>query len=394
MKLSIFSNYLNAHMLPLCLELDAMDDVDFAFIALEDHPGNVGRASLNESSYPFLIRGYEESGLEQAAERAVGDDIAVFGHMGEHEDLVKKRMRLGLPTFRSAERLLKRGLVWRFAPPKAWRTHGRFVCYRNQPYYILCVGAYTAYDLSLSGFPRDKLLKWGYFPEPGEVRDAACGPDGPERDPMALLWAARMVDWKGPLETLDAFAQVVRAHPEAHLTMAGDGPEMPRVRQTVAELGLEGSVSLPGFLSPAKLARRMLECGTFLFTSNRKEGWGTALGEAMALGCPVLANVNAGSSPYLVQHCENGLLYDGGVAGLAAGALELMESRELATRLGRCARETMETTWSPRNAAASLVACARAVAAGEPLPAFTGPCETAPILEEGWFAGHRRTTFF
>jgi glycosyltransferase involved in cell wall biosynthesis len=44
----------------------------------------------------------------------------------------------------------------------------------------------------------------------------------------------------------------------------------------------------------------------FIFTSDRNEGWGAVLNEAMGSGCAVVAADLIGSVPYLIEHKKMG----------------------------------------------------------------------------------------
>ena len=54
---------------------------------------------------------------------------------------------------------------------------------------------------------------------------------------------------------VDAFALVHREHPEATLTVAGDGPLEGALRAQVSRLGLDEAVSLPGHVDAGELLR-------------------------------------------------------------------------------------------------------------------------------------------
>ena len=384
MRLTLFSNYLNEHQLPLCLAFRNMSDVDFTFVARKDRKGNTGRTNLNDS-YDFVIRAYEsETSRSEALLRACEDDVVIFGHMAEDEDFVRVRMEKGLLTFRSAERLLKRGLLWRLAPPKAWRTYRQFTRYYSKPFYALCASSYLAYDLELAGFPLEKCLSWGYFPPlPADGEVKALHDEGDRA--IRLLWAARMVDWKQPCSALVAAHRLQRAGIAFRLQMVGDGDERRSIERGIARYGLEGQVEMLGTLPRERLTSLMQESDIFLFTSNRKEGWGAALGEAMACGCAVVANADAGSSPYLVDHGRNGLLYDGSQQGLDRALETLCRDIEMRERFKDAARQTMLGTWNAKQAASNLMEVIHALQQGLPNPIGSGPASPAPLFRDGWF---------
>lgn len=178
LTISFFSNFFNAHQLPVALELLENPEVDYAFVAMRDSEGIAGRASLNRE-YPFVIEQYSDAtAASKAMEHALGDDIVVFGDMAGDESYVRARAKTGKPFFRYSERLLKRGDWWAYVPPKRWRTYDRFGRYRKSNMYVLCASGYTAGDLAKFGFPVERCLKWGYFPQVNSSPVEARRPPG------------------------------------------------------------------------------------------------------------------------------------------------------------------------------------------------------------------------
>ena len=73
----------------------------------------------------------------------------------------------------------------------------------------------------------------------------------PTRGPgLRILSLARLSPEKRLSALVDGFAELHRSHPEAHLTLAGTGPEEAALRAQVARLGLADTVTLPGFVDP------------------------------------------------------------------------------------------------------------------------------------------------
>jgi len=64
-------------------------------------------------------------------------------------------------------------------------------------------------------------------------------------------------------------------------------------------------VSLLGNLPNEEVLQMMRESHIFIFTSDRGEGWGVVLSEAMANGCTVVASNKIGAAPFLVKHKKN-----------------------------------------------------------------------------------------
>ena len=373
MRVTFFSNYLNAHVLPLCEELRGTPGVELAFVALAAKAGNVGRENLNETT-PWVVRAYEGGEQEALAVELVQDsDVVVFGHMSGREGYVETRVATGALTFRSAERILKRGDAIRFLPPKMKRTHEWFGRYaRCSNFHMLCVGGHAARDLSKSGFPLEKCRQWGYFTEVPEVLERSYAG---EDEPLSLLWAGRMLDWKRPVDALRIVADLVDSGSPVRLRMAGDGDEMERVRAAIADWGLQDSVELLGLVEAERVHELMCTSDALLNTSARKEGWGAAVSEAMARGCIVISNDQAGAPATLVREGQNGFLYPDGRLDAAESCVAwLAADRARVRAVGEAARETMTSTWNARVAARNLLQLSEALLAGEEPPELEGPC--------------------
>ena len=351
MRITFFSNFLNAHQLPLAKEFDAMDDVDYTFVSLLATGGIVGRVSLDDD-HAFVVKEYQDGAHAALAMRhAVEDDIVVFGDMAGKEQYVRARAKMGKPFFRYAERLLKRGDWWRFVPPKVYRTWNRFGRYKKDEMRVLCASAYTARDLGLFGFPVSKCLKWGYFPQVQATDDV---PDSKTPLPRykALCSAQRLIPWKRVDLQIHALQRVLSAGVNVKLSIAGDGPERDRLEALACELGVADNVEFLGELSHGDTLALMRESGVFLATSDRNEGWGATVNEAMSMGCCVVASEEMGSVPYLIKDGENGFVFTGSdVEGLACRVIGVLNDGELARRVGAAAEETTNGPWCAREAA-------------------------------------------
>jgi glycosyltransferase involved in cell wall biosynthesis len=117
-----------------------------------------------------------------------------------------------------------------------------------------------------------------------EVPDLT-GPRDP--DPTVVV-VSRLV----PHKRIDLLlGQVAAAAPKVRnlrVEIVGDGPELPRLRNLVVDLGLQRTVALHGFLPNHE--RDALLSRAWLTTSTSKaEGWGCSIIEAAAWGVPCLA---------------------------------------------------------------------------------------------------------
>jgi glycosyltransferase involved in cell wall biosynthesis len=135
--------------------------------------------------------------------------------------------------------------------------------------------------------------------------------------PLRLLSLGRIEDAaKGVLWLPGIMAGV--AGQDARLTVAGDGPDLARLRERCAHLGER--VRFLGRVAPAEVPRVMARHDVLLLPS-RYEGFGQTLVEAMAAGCVPVASRIRGVTDVTIEDGESGLLFPVGDVGAAAAAI-------------------------------------------------------------------------
>ena len=353
LSITFFSNFLNNHQLPLALELSSMAGVDYHFVSLLDTAGTIGRPTLDKE-YDFVIREYKgEREKSLAVRHVMQDDVVVFGDMAGKEKYVKIRMKTGKLMFRYAERLLKRGDWLRHVPLKKYRTYDQFVRYMDSPLYVLCASAFTGPDLELFGFPLSRCFRWGYFPKVAASRPS-CRFHA--EDGLTLLSAQRLIGWKRVDLQIELAAKLKRSHRKFKLRVAGAGDERRRLLELASVLNVEDCVEFIGELDSDMVGNEMSRSDIFLATSNRKEGWGATVNEAMSAGCCVVASDEMGCSPFLITQDKDGLLFESGnLDSLYSTVNPLFDDVKAVARIGERAAVKINTIWCARVAAARFV---------------------------------------
>jgi len=139
---------------------------------------------------------------------------------------------------------------------------------------------------------------------------------------------------------IPAFAPVAAAHPEWELKLCGRGRDTQKLRDLVAEHGLEGRVILEGPTDdvPGEMAQASIYA-----LSSRYEGFPLVLIEAMSKGMACVAFDCPTGPADIVEDHRNGLLVPArDVEGLTAALMEMVSDEELRRRCGEAAVATAE----------------------------------------------------
>ncbi|MDD6643467.1 MAG: glycosyltransferase [Firmicutes bacterium] len=378
------SNCYTIHQIDLSEALYRQCEGKYTFIETVLGENQDNRYGLSTENVPFLKQYFDPAQKAECDLLLQTADVVLIG--SAPDALIRSRLRENKLTFRYSERLFKEKLTLRTYPhamASVWLHHGR---YRFRPLYMLCASAFTAADCRRFGNYRNRTYQWGYFPK------TICYPSVnsllEQKEQNKLLWCGRLIDWKHPEAAL-VVARYLKDHGcSFSMDMIGEGVMRSFLQEQIAHLGLTAEVRLLGAIPPQKVREEMERASVFLFTSDRGEGWGAVLNEAMNSGCAVVASHAIGSVPFLLEDGRNGRIYrDGDLEELCAKTHSLLQQPEERERLGRAAYETIQTQWNAEAAAKRFLALAEAILRGEKKPQLfaDGPCSRAEILKDAWY---------
>ena len=237
-----------------------------------------------------------------------------------------------------------RGAVW----PLLRRVH-------NLAQVNLCPSRHTREELEAHGIRNVGIWRGGvdtelFHPSRRSMEMRARLSDN-EVDAPLCLCASRLA----PEKSIDTLRNLVEALPETRLAIVGDGPARADLERHFAGL----PVVFTGFLRGEDLAAAFASADVFLMPS-QTETLGFVVLEAMASARPVVA-ARAGGIPDLIDHGENGLLYDPEDPQSLVSAVETLlsepsvahfygeQARKSADR-SSWAKETRELVWVYRRA--------------------------------------------
>ena len=149
---------------------------------------------------------------------------------------------------------------------------------------------------------------------------------------------------KGHDVLIRAFAEVKRKHPEASMTIIGEGGKRKEYESLIASLGLDDHVHLTGWLSQEKVKEELDTASVFVFPS-RSEGFGIALLEAMASGLPIIAS-RVGGIPEVVAGTDALLVPPDDPAVLASVLSDKLSDKTWQKKSRRSSRQrAQEFSW-------------------------------------------------
>ena len=343
------SNFLNHYQLALGKALNK-EFKSYKFVAWDKLPkerAKLGFYDLNDNE--FVIKAYEDKEL---ARKTIIDADVVLGGYYLYENHMCERIKKGKLTLYSSERLFKTkniiGMILRYV--KYWTKYHKL--YNNIP--LLCVSAYAADDYNrIFNLFNNRTYKWGYFSEVKKYDDIDKLIN--EKKDNSIIWTGRLIKWKHPEYVIEVAKILKKKRYDFSIEIIGTGPLERKLKSLIIENKLDNNVFMLGSMNPKEVRKKMEESQVYLFTSDRGEGWGVVLNEAMNSACACVASYSAGSTPYLIKDNENGLVYkSNNVDDLIRKTELLLNNIELQKSICRKAYETMTNEWSPEVAAKRL----------------------------------------
>lgn len=383
MRIVFVSNKLTPHQIPIC---DAFynSNCDFSFIETMDEKVVEIGWMADATKYSYVIPFSGEKEWKNRIINLVEDaDVVIIG--SADDSFIISRLKLNKLTFKYSERWYKNGLniknIGR-AFIGSWLHHGRFQKY---PLYMLCASAYTPCDCMKFQNYKNRLFKWGYFPETRKYEVNALLKLKRDNPIPLIVWAGRLLEWKHPEISVYLASKLKQKGYRFQLTIIGKGEMEETLNKMILALNLEDCVTMMGQKSPEEVREYMEKAHIFLFTSDYREGWGAVLNESMNSGCAVVANHAIGAVPFLISNGENGYVYENNnMEELYQKVAFLLENSERREHVGINAYKTMIETWNAENAAKRFVQLAEKLLAAERVDQLyqDGPCSTADVIQQ------------
>ncbi|MBV5330058.1 MAG: glycosyltransferase family 4 protein, partial [Chlorobium sp.] len=162
-----------------------------------------------------------------------------------------------------------------------------------------------------------------------------------------IFYAGMISKRKNILGLLQVFKLVHDRCPMARLLIAGPASDPNYVAQCeayISENKLTDAVSFLGSLSPSEI-KNILEISACLVLLSFQETAPLIIGEAMAVGVPVVAS-NIGGIPYMIENSITGYVVPpNDIVQTADRLLDIYENKELARSMGEKAQQSAQARY-------------------------------------------------
>jgi colanic acid/amylovoran biosynthesis glycosyltransferase len=161
----------------------------------------------------------------------------------------------------------------------------------------------------------------------------------------------RFVDKKAPYLTILSFNLLLQEYQDAKLIMAGDGELLGVCKSIVKAFKIEDKVFFTGILNLDQTIEYMQSSLAYIqhsitAESGDSEGTPLAILEAQAARLPVISTYHAGIPDVVIDKTSGFLVEENDICGMKDAMLNILNDRELASRLGQKGRETVKENFT------------------------------------------------
>lgn len=186
-------------------------------------------------------------------------------------------------------------------PLTGWlkRARGRLLAARwtKRFDFVLAVGGVGCEFFERIGFPKDKIVAFGYYlplPPLADVRRVRRS-----GDLVHILSAGQLVRRKGVDLLIEACATLPKVG--WRVDIYGSGPERQRLEWLAASLGVSNSIVFHGTATNPEVQEALAEADCVVVPS-RFDGWGALVSESLGVGTPVICTAACGVASVIADN--------------------------------------------------------------------------------------------
>lgn len=244
--------------------------------------------------------------------------------------------------------------------PFSFTMHGPAIFYEPKHWRIDEKIAQARFVSCISHFCRAQGMMFADQNHWAKLKIVHCGVD-PEKYGQTphrtfgkhLVFVGRLDAIKGVPLLLDALSALRKDHPDARLSIVGDGPHREQLEQQAERLGLGDMVAFLGYRSQDAVADLLAEADMLVLPSFA-EGVPVVLMEAMAARLPVIASQVAGVGELVEDGVSGHLIPAGDMQSLIARMDHLLSHPDVCAKMGEAGRAKVVRDFDIRKEAAWL----------------------------------------
>ncbi|MBF0443000.1 MAG: glycosyltransferase family 4 protein [Oligoflexales bacterium] len=162
-----------------------------------------------------------------------------------------------------------------------------------------------------------------------------------------FLILARMIKGKGHIELIESMKMLVEKHPEAHLTIAGNGECFEEINNLVAKYALQSSITIMGHVALEQVPDLMTRMDVITLPSYMHgETFPISLLEAGGMGLAAIGSRWFGIPDIIVDGKTGIIVEPRDVESLYRAMLRMVENRMETFEMGQCALKRSRNEFS------------------------------------------------
>jgi len=189
--------------------------------------------------------------------------------------------------------------------------------------FVLAIGGVGCEFFERIGFPKEKIVPFGYFLDVPPLAEAASNhPAARSADgDVRFVSAGQLIRRKG----IDLLVKACGKLPANgwRLDIYGDGPERQALEQLVRELKLSERIVFRGTI-PSDQVRNLFAETDCAVLPSRFDGWGMLVNESLAAGTPVICTAACGAAAMVTEEQSGRVVPSDQVAPLTAALVAAM----------------------------------------------------------------------
>ncbi len=347
-KIVFISNFLSIHQLETHNALLKKYGDQYHFISLEPtmQEHQVYNPDYNKV-LPNEVKRYLSDKDQKHADQLMEEaDVVIYGNAPD--SILKKARKHNKIIIQCSERLFKQSKYQEWHLHDILSTLRHKVPYKKYQQFCLTYSSYTAYDYDLINYNVNKCLNWGYWVKGSSYSNYNELLPLKQNSTIQILFVNRLIKWKHPEKIIHLAKYLNDKGIDFHINIIGDGDLKASLEQMVITLNLSHHISFLGRMDNDQVKTIMDSSHIVISCSNKEEGWGACVNEAMSSGCCIVASHTTGAAYTMIKNYENGLIYDfDNDNDLFKKVLYLCQNKDEIFRIGKNAFESIKTCFNP-----------------------------------------------